>query len=173
MSKQLVPKGKQGKKNWIKGAVNPEHEGFCTPVSKSTCTPKRKAFAMTMKKHHGFHKRDGGELGDGGSYVPMSQNGSKLTTKSGSATLYKNGKKGVFEGIRTISRTKGLPNDTLYQYKGVTPDKTEIFNFSTNKQAPINQLNFNGRMSTVSPDSVKMYRERVNNLARILPPQRW
>jgi hypothetical protein len=31
-------------------------------MTKSTCTPKRKAFAMTMKKHHGFHKKEGGVL---------------------------------------------------------------------------------------------------------------
>lgn len=49
-----------GKKNWIKGAVNPAHKGYCTPMTKSTCTPKRKAFAETMKKHHGFHKEYGG-----------------------------------------------------------------------------------------------------------------
>ncbi len=48
-----------GKVNWIKGAVNPKHRGFCSPMSKSTCTPRRRAFAMTMKKHHGFHE-DGG-----------------------------------------------------------------------------------------------------------------
>jgi hypothetical protein len=46
---------------WIKGAVNPAHKGYCTPMTKATCTPRRKAFAMTMKKHHGFHKQDGGE----------------------------------------------------------------------------------------------------------------
>lgn len=42
--------------NWIQGAVNPAHKGYCTPMTKATCTPRRKAFAMTMKKHHGFHK---------------------------------------------------------------------------------------------------------------------
>lgn len=40
---------------WISKAVNPAHKGFCTPMTKATCTPRRKAFAMTMKKHHGFH----------------------------------------------------------------------------------------------------------------------
>lgn len=40
---------------WIAKAVNPAHKGYCTPMTKSTCTPRRKAFAMTMKKHHGFH----------------------------------------------------------------------------------------------------------------------
>lgn len=40
---------------WIGKAVNPEHKGYCTPMTKATCTPRRKAFAMTMKKHHGFH----------------------------------------------------------------------------------------------------------------------
>lgn len=44
------------KKNWIQKAVNPKHKGFCTPMTKKTCTPKRKAFAQNMKKHHGFHK---------------------------------------------------------------------------------------------------------------------
>lgn len=37
-------------KNWIQKAVNPKHKGYCTPMSKPTCTPKRKALAMTFKK---------------------------------------------------------------------------------------------------------------------------
>jgi hypothetical protein len=37
-------------KNWLKGAVNPEHKGYCTPMTKSTCTPKRKALAKRFKK---------------------------------------------------------------------------------------------------------------------------
>ena len=48
---------KKAKKNWLAKAVNPKHVGFCTPVTKKTCTPKRKAFAMMMKKKHGFHKK--------------------------------------------------------------------------------------------------------------------
>lgn len=47
--------------NWIKGAVNPKHKGYCTPMTKSTCTGRRRAFAKTMKKHHGFHE-EGGEI---------------------------------------------------------------------------------------------------------------
>lgn len=35
---------------WIQKAVNPKHKGFCTPMSKKTCTPKRKALAMRFKK---------------------------------------------------------------------------------------------------------------------------
>ena len=41
--------GKAGK-NWIQKAVNPKHKGYCTPMSKKTCTPKRKALARTFKK---------------------------------------------------------------------------------------------------------------------------
>ena len=37
------------KKNWIQDAVNPAHKGFCTPMTKVTCTPKRKALAKTFK----------------------------------------------------------------------------------------------------------------------------
>lgn len=36
-------------KNWIQKAVNPKHKGYCTPMSKLTCTPKRKALAKTFK----------------------------------------------------------------------------------------------------------------------------
>jgi hypothetical protein len=35
---------------WIQGAVNPEHKGYCTPMTKDTCTPKRKALAQRFKK---------------------------------------------------------------------------------------------------------------------------
>lgn len=44
-------------KNWIQGAVNPAHKGYCTPMSKDTCTGGRKRFAELMKKKHGFHKK--------------------------------------------------------------------------------------------------------------------
>ncbi len=37
-------------KKWIQGAINPEHKGYCTPITKSTCTPRRKALAMRFKK---------------------------------------------------------------------------------------------------------------------------
>lgn len=43
-------KGGSTDKNWIQKAVNPKHKGYCTPMSKPTCTPKRKALAMTFKK---------------------------------------------------------------------------------------------------------------------------
>jgi hypothetical protein len=36
-------------KNWIGKAVNPKHEGYCTPMTKKTCTPRRKALARTFK----------------------------------------------------------------------------------------------------------------------------
>jgi hypothetical protein len=35
--------------------VNPEHKGECTPMSKSTCTGHKLAFAKRVKKEHGFH----------------------------------------------------------------------------------------------------------------------
>lgn len=53
--------------HWIQGAVNPKHKGYCTPMTKSTCTGRRRAFALTMKKHHGFHKKqDGGLINETG-----------------------------------------------------------------------------------------------------------
>jgi len=35
---------------WIQKSVNPEHKGYCTPMSKDTCTPPRKALAKRFKK---------------------------------------------------------------------------------------------------------------------------
>ena len=46
----LMKKGGSTDKNWIQKAVNPKHKGYCTPMSKPTCTPKRKALAKTFKK---------------------------------------------------------------------------------------------------------------------------
>lgn len=43
-------------KKWLKKAIDPKHKGYCTPMTKKTCTPKRKALAKTLKKHHGFHE---------------------------------------------------------------------------------------------------------------------
>lgn len=37
-------------KKWIQKAVNPKHKGYCTPMTKKTCTPRRKALAMRFKK---------------------------------------------------------------------------------------------------------------------------
>lgn len=34
---------------WIQKAVDPEHKGFCTPMTKKTCTPRRKALAQKFK----------------------------------------------------------------------------------------------------------------------------
>ena len=37
-------------KDWIQKAVDPAHKGYCTPMTKKTCTPRRKALAMRFKK---------------------------------------------------------------------------------------------------------------------------
>jgi hypothetical protein len=55
MFPSLLPKGyakgtSNVKKNWIQDAVNPSHKGYCTPMTKSTCTPRRKALAMRFKR---------------------------------------------------------------------------------------------------------------------------
>lgn len=48
VSSKKATKAKDGK--WIQKAINPKHKGYCTPMTKKTCTPKRKALAMTLKK---------------------------------------------------------------------------------------------------------------------------
>jgi hypothetical protein len=46
-SKELL---KEAEEKWIQKAVNPEHKGYCTPMTKPTCTPARKALAKKFKK---------------------------------------------------------------------------------------------------------------------------
>ena len=48
MTAKKAPKAKDGK--WIQKAINPKHKGYCTPMTKKTCTPRRKALAVTLKK---------------------------------------------------------------------------------------------------------------------------
>jgi len=47
---QPLKKGGKSDKNWIQKAVDPKHKGYCTPMTKKTCTPARKALARTFKK---------------------------------------------------------------------------------------------------------------------------
>ena len=63
---KLIPRNKKGgsSKNWIQKAVNPKHKGYCTPMTKSTCTPKRKALARTFKKMAKARKHENGGLLD-------------------------------------------------------------------------------------------------------------
>lgn len=59
----MIYKIKKGgnSKDWISKAVNPKHKGYCTPMTKETCTPKRKALAETFKKM-AKKKESGGEV---------------------------------------------------------------------------------------------------------------
>jgi len=36
-------------RKWIQGAINPKNVGACTPMTKKTCTPHRKALAKRFK----------------------------------------------------------------------------------------------------------------------------
>lgn len=47
-------------KDWIQKAVDPDHEGDCTPMTKSTCTPARKALAKRFKKAAKKKEKKGG-----------------------------------------------------------------------------------------------------------------
>ena len=63
---KLIPRNKKGgsSKNWIQKAVNPKHKGYCTPMTKSTCIPRRKALARTFKKMAKARKHEIGGLLD-------------------------------------------------------------------------------------------------------------
>jgi hypothetical protein len=59
-------------KTWIQKAVNPKHAGYCTPMTKSTCTPRRKALAKRFKSgdiHQDNLEKEGYEEQVGGNVV--------------------------------------------------------------------------------------------------------
>ena len=62
--KGWIGKKKGGKvdKKWIQKAVNPKHKGYCTPMTKPTCTPARKKLAQLFKRkaRTGWKKAQGG-----------------------------------------------------------------------------------------------------------------
>ena len=43
-------------KKWLQKAINPKHKGYCTPITKSTCTPARKRLAKRLKKWGDLYK---------------------------------------------------------------------------------------------------------------------
>lgn len=63
-----IPEMKSGG-DWISKAVNKNHVGYCTPMSKPTCTPHRKALAMRFK-HGDLHKKQLGGVDPWASSAP-------------------------------------------------------------------------------------------------------
>ena len=39
----------RGSNKFLQKAINPKHKGYCTPMTKKTCTPRRKALARRLK----------------------------------------------------------------------------------------------------------------------------
>ncbi len=126
-----------GKGGWIKGAVNPAHKGYCSPMTKSTCTPHRKAFAMTMKKHHGFHK-----MAQGGTIKPINQDPQQVSTD-----MFNN----VFDNVDTMPQEQTI-NSPVGQLTGnpenITPNTRQPFNW---------QDSFNS-LATVAPTAYNIGR---------------
>ncbi len=82
--------------------INPAHKGYCTPMSKSTCTGHRRALAETLKKHHGFQKAFGGAVNvpysmkaAGGDLVPLASNVTKAVGDTHEEDTNQDGRNGI------------------------------------------------------------------------------
>jgi hypothetical protein len=106
-----------GKKKWIQKAVNPEHKGYCTPMTKSTCTPRRKALARTFKKHHGFHAMGGdAQIEVEGNEILEAPNGEMMKAKG--PTHEEGGiAMNVPDGTKIYSDRLGMEGKTMQQRK--------------------------------------------------------
>lgn len=85
-----IPETGFAKGGWIQKAINPAHKGYCTPMTKSTCTPHRKALARRFKSGDLSKKADGGNLDEETRFKP-------------NMTYYANG------GTHEQSPTNGIP----------------------------------------------------------------
>ena len=69
--------------------INPAHKGYCTPMTKPTCTGHRRALALTLKKHHGFHEMGGVQKFEGGGgYIAINPNTSLNLGRTGNQLPY-------------------------------------------------------------------------------------
>lgn len=66
-------------KNWIQNAVNPKHKGYCTPMTKETCTPHRKALAKRFKSDE-FQKHEKGGVINKVNWLNKFQKGGFITS---------------------------------------------------------------------------------------------
>lgn len=138
---EKIPKAEDGK--WIQKAVNPSHKGFCTPMTKSTCTPARKRLAMTFKKHHGFHK------GEEGATIEKYDTGGEV----GSPLNWDN-----FNALHTYA----YQNDPAYGTEGLNHG-----NFANGTLSAFNKLYPN---KAIQPQHIADYqRASVNNPEVIKP----
>lgn len=55
-------------KKWIQKAVNPKHKGYCTPMTKPTCTGHRRALALRFKAMAKERKKH-----ENGGYITMDE----------------------------------------------------------------------------------------------------
>lgn len=147
---KYIPEFKKGSdKNWIQKAVNPKHKGYCTPMTKVTCTPKRKAFAETMKKHHGFHKKQ-----EGGPVEKMIESpvaaklGNKLTKHQIGGILDMNKKLGTYINSEKSTRALGInkPINSI-----TPPNISKKFTVPTLVNVPKQILPLVTRPATVPP----------------------
>lgn len=56
LEQKLEQSIEESEKKWLQGAIDDKHKGYCTPMSKSTCTPHRKALAKRFKKGGDLHE---------------------------------------------------------------------------------------------------------------------
>jgi len=75
------------KKKWIQKAIKKSHKGYCTPMTKSTCTPRRKALAKRFKS---------GDLSETHEKTPDFPDKEKVEKKPATQTVSKLQKEAVF-----------------------------------------------------------------------------
>lgn len=156
---------KSGGSHWIQHAINPAHKGYCTPMSKPTCTGHRRALALMFKKKHGFHKHeDGGylqgmEMQQGGQmYMPYPSPAPQGSTDSLQARIEylkqdPDRIKSTFRGIRD----QALKNGHDYNF-GASTSMAELESLMASKedlwntQQRLHQLQVPPQILNLPPD---------------------
>lgn len=118
------------KGGWIQKAINPKHKGYCTPMTKATCTPHRKALAMRFK-HGDLHKKAyGGNkplINNGTSYIQYDEMGNPITSDQ----LYQPVDKDYLKFSKTGNETPDFSDLTYSSPIPINSDVAEMGNMQS------------------------------------------
>lgn len=113
--------------HWIQNAINPSHKGYCTPMTKATCTPHRKAFAMRAKHHN---LADGGPVGDGPISYPADHLGSSFVKGKWVNNNFKSG------GSIKPAKAAEILHDGTANGHPLTPKQRRFMGWKAGQKAP-------------------------------------
>jgi len=129
--------------------INPKHEGYCTPMSKSTCTPRRKALAKRLKP--------GGDLYKGKTMKKKQQGGPLKQLNDMQYARRGKAVGSILEGGRVKYANGGDPPNNIFST--LYPKQSAAFENDLSKYSFIGKSNLD---TLIKNNDKKRFIKRVN-----------